>query len=328
MRYLDAESVRRAMPAPGELVELAALALRSLVAGAKMPAKAALDPDVGGVFAHAMPARLRASEVPGGGAPADLLGLKWIAGGSGNRARGLAAMAALVVLDDPVTGAPVAVLEGGAITAARTAALSGVAVQLLGGGGETSARRAVIVGAGVQGRAHAEVLGAVLPGVELAIHDRHPERAEALAREATTMSGVGAAEPVIDPSSSLARGDVVVCATSLMTSPVLGPADVAPEALVIPVDYGAYVRPELVASAATFVVDDPAQFEGHRRTGRLAGWPDPTAILGELLAAGGSPDRSGLKVALHQGPGIADVIVADAVLRRATALGLGQELAR
>ena len=85
-----------------------------------------------------------------------------------------------------------------------------------------------------------------------------------------------------------------------------------------------------MTSAATFVVDRRSELEANRRSGRLAGWPDPTATLGELLLDGVGPSERapGLAVALHQGPGIADVIVADAVLRRAIAIGEGIELSR
>lgn len=336
MRYIDAASVRAALPAHVELVDLAEVVLRSLVAGAEVPEKAGLSPGSSGVFAHAMPAQLRATEVSGGGVLRDLMGLKWIAGGPANRAAGLPALAALIVLNDPATGMPLAIMDGDVITAARTAAMSGAAVRLFGPAGGVAAAgrptRAVLIGAGAQGRAHAEMLGALLPGIELSVHDRHPERAEHLAEEAGGMPGVRSARAAGDPGSALAQADVVVTATVLGGSlPVLELDDVAPGALVLPVDYGAYVKPTLVGGAATFAVDDRRRFEANRRSGRLAGWPDPTHVLGELLLvadAADRPGRMGLAVALHQGPGIADVIVADAVLRNAKAADLGVELPR
>jgi ornithine cyclodeaminase/alanine dehydrogenase-like protein (mu-crystallin family) len=178
------------------------------------------------------------------------------------------------------------------------------------------------------------VVGKLLPGVVLAIHDRHPERAGALALELAAVDGVGEAVAATDPTEALRRADVVVTATSLTGRPVPGatiePGGVPPSALVLPVDYAAYVSAALVTSAATFVVDHRGQFEANRRTGRLPGWPDPTATFGELLLDGYAPSRRppGLAVALHQGPGIADVIVADAVLRRALEAGLGLDLPR
>ena len=60
--------------------------------------------------------------------------------------------------------------------------------------GRAPSPRAAIIGAGVQGHSHLEVLGHVLPGVELAIHDRHQDRAEALAEAARATPGIAAAE--------------------------------------------------------------------------------------------------------------------------------------
>jgi ornithine cyclodeaminase len=200
--------------------------------------------------------------------------------------------------------------------------------------GPGGAHRALLIGAGVQGRAHAGMLGALLPGVRLAVHDRHPDRAEALAEAASLLPGVVEAAAVTDRARALADADIVVTATSLSgradPDPAIGPGDVAPGALLLPVDYATIVSAPLVASAATFVVDRREEFEANRRNGRLAGWPDPSATLGEMLLAGVRPsDRvAGLAVALHQGPGVADVIVADSVLRSALSEGVGVTLPR
>jgi ornithine cyclodeaminase/alanine dehydrogenase-like protein (mu-crystallin family) len=253
--------------------------------------------------------------------------MKWIAGSSSNRARGLPAMAALVVLNDAATGRPVAILDGGVITAARTAALSGAALRALGPPAGAGSVHAVIVGAGMQGRAHVTMLAAERPGVSIDIVDRHPERARALADDAVRMAGIAAAGVPGDAGSALRVADIVISATALGGVPTLGPRDLAPAALVMPVDYGAYVTADLVAAASVFAVDDVAQFTANRRSGRLAGWPDPTGSLADhLLGRTQRPD--GLAVALHQGPGVADVILADAVLRRAVAAGLGVLLPR
>ena len=92
------------------------------------PAKASLPPGAAGTFAQVMAARLDAGDAPD---DRPLLGMKWIAGNAGNRARGLPAMGSLVVLNDPDSGLPVAILDGSPITACRTAALSGAAIRIL-----------------------------------------------------------------------------------------------------------------------------------------------------------------------------------------------------
>ena len=221
-RYLDGASVRAALPSQEELVDLAELALRSLVSGAQMPERAAVAPGPEGVFAGAMPARLRAAEVAGGGATSDLLGMKWIGGGTGNRARGLPALASLIVLDDPSTGAPVAIdgrrrdhggAHGGAERRGRAAPRAAGRNERRAPGGPRRRR-----GPGSLPRCDARAL---LPGVRLAIHDRHPERADALAAHASGLSGVAEAVGAPDLAAVLRDADIVVTATSLSgrTSP-------------------------------------------------------------------------------------------------------------
>ena len=65
---------------------------------------------------------------PGCRAPAsdgsdDLLGMKWVAGNLANNDVGLAGIYGLLVLNDPVTTVPLAILDAGPITAVRTAAV-------------------------------------------------------------------------------------------------------------------------------------------------------------------------------------------------------------
>ncbi len=123
-----------------------------------------------------MPAMLRGRDLFG-----DLIGMKWVAGFAGNPEIGLPAISALVILNDPATGIPVAIMDGGPITAQRTAAVSGIALRRYGPLVEGRPVRATMIGAGVQGFSHLPVLGHVLPGVELHLFDRDPARTETLA---------------------------------------------------------------------------------------------------------------------------------------------------
>ena len=337
IRYLDAAAVAAHLPGPQELIALAELALRSLVNGADVPPKAGIgDPD--GRFAHAMPARLRGALVPPDAAGPtstaegiaadvpvrDLLGMKWIAGGPGNRTKGLPAMSALIVLADPDTGVPVAILEGGAVTAWRTAALSAVGIRLFARPADRRAR-VVLLGAGAQGHAHLSLLGSVLPGADVAIHDRHPERAAALA--STVDPGLGSVTSVASPVQALRAADVVVSATSLGGVPDLGIDVVGPDSLLVAVDYGARISPELARTASTVAVDDRAQYDRNRANGRLPGWPEATVTLGEALT-GPASRPPGRALVLHQGPAVADLVVAGAVLHAAAAADAGLLLTR
>src|SRR5689334_6715764 len=121
LRYLDAEDVEAHMPGIEERLALAERTMRALVADAQLPAKIGLQPRPSESFAHAMPAHLR-----GASAAEDLVGMKWVLGYPTNNALGVPSIHGLVVLNDPSTGVPVAILDAGPITAYRTAAVSGV----------------------------------------------------------------------------------------------------------------------------------------------------------------------------------------------------------
>ncbi len=325
LRYLSAAEVIAAMPDLEERLALAERTMTALVAEAQLPPKIAIHPRPTGSFLHAMPAHLRTSDPDGLG---DLVGVKWVAGFPGNRELGLPNINAIVVLNDPATGMPTAILDGGPITALRTAAVSGVAIRTFAPAVAGRPSRASLIGAGVQGRSHLAALGRFLPGVQLSVFDRHAERAEALATEARATPGIGGAQVAADARSAVAGADVVVTAASfgpirqVMTSDWL-----APDALVVAVDYATYVSAEVARDAALFLVDQREQFLANRAAGLFDDYPDPTATIGEALLNGTSRPPHGRVLVTHLGVGLADVMFGAAIVRRAEALGLGTLLA-
>src|SRR5262245_4154036 len=331
IRYLSAEDVLAAMPPVAERLALAERTMIALVSDADLPPKIGVHPRPGGSFAHAMPAAL---VPPGDGvrATSDLLGIKWVAGFPENRSRGLPAIHAVVVLSDPMTGAPRAILDGGPITAERTAAGSGVALDRFGPigaaamGAADHQARVTIIGAGVQGHSHLEVIGNVLPGASLTIVDRHPERAATLAAAADATPGIAAVSTATEPREATQDADLVITADSFtdpaQRQPMVG-SWLGPDALIVAVDYATFVAASLARDAALFVVDERGQFLANRDAGNFDGYPDPTATLGEAILQGIPRPPSGRVVVTHLGVGLADVVFGDAIVARAEAAGLG-----
>jgi ornithine cyclodeaminase/alanine dehydrogenase len=336
--YLAADDVVAAMPPVADRLELAERTMTALVADAELPPKIGVHPRPAGSFAHAMPAALRPSG-DDATAAGDLLGIKWVTGFPANREKGLPAIHAVVVLTDPGTGAPRAILDGGPITAERTAAVSGVAIARFGplaaavAGAEDRAPRATVVGAGVQGHSHLAVIGHTLPGVTLTIVDRHDDRAEALAEEARAVPGIAdaTAVPYEEIRDATAAADVVITAASF-TDPThrqaMDGSWLDPDALVVPVDYATMCAASVARDAALFLTDDRGQFLANRDAGQFDGYPDPTATLGEAILGGTIRPASGRVVVTHLGVGLADVVFADAIVRRAESAGLGTWLSR
>jgi ornithine cyclodeaminase/alanine dehydrogenase-like protein (mu-crystallin family) len=329
IRYLTAADVIAAMPPIAERLVLAERTMTALVSDAELPSKIGVHPRPAGSFAHAMPASLRPRAVTDG--TSDLLGIKWVNGFPGNRDLGLPAIHALVLLGDPATGEPRAILDGGPITAERTAAVSGVALARLGPSDLGRPARVTIIGAGVQGRSHLAILGHLLPGVSLTIADRHLERAWQLAEIASSTAGIGEVTAVDDPRPATLASDVVITAASF-TEParrqVMDGTWLGPDALVVAVDYATMCAASVARDAALFLVDERGQFTANRDDGQFDGYPDPTATLGEAILAGTTRPARGRVVVTHLGVGLADVIFAAAILERAEAEDLGTLLQR
>ena len=326
LRWFNADDVLAAMPPVEERLRLAELTMTSLArsGASELPAKIGIHPRPESSFAHAMPAHLRAGDVTG-----DLVGMKWVAGYPTNTRIGLPSIAAVVVLNDPATGIATAIVDAGPITAQRTAAISGVAIRHFGPAAPGAVDVAVI-GGGVQGHAHLPIIGAVLPGANVHVFDRHPERAAAIADEARATPGIDSAVVHDTAQAAIEASDVVITAVSFaapaerqsMTNDWLRPG-----ATVVPVDYATMCAAEVAREAALFLVDHREQFLANRDAGNFDGYPDPSATLGEaILARTARPE--GRVVLTHLGVGLADLIFADVVIRAAIAAGRGTTLPR
>ncbi|MHB8892335.1 MAG: hypothetical protein ACYC65_09870 [Candidatus Limnocylindrales bacterium] len=332
LRHLSSADVTAAMPSLPERLALAEQTLRGLAGAAELPPKIGVHPRAAASFAHAMPALLPGEAADGS---ADRLGMKWVSGNPANNAVGLLGIYGVLLLNDPVTTAPIAILDAGPITAERTAAISGVAIRAFApagargeGGGGGRAPRAALIGAGVQGRSHVPVLGHVLPGVELVVFDRDPVRAEVLAESARHTPGIGSARVAASAREAVEGADVVVTAASFVAPPerqLMTNRWLTPHALVVPVDYATYCAAEVAREAALFVVDHTEQFLANRELGNFDGYPDPAAMIGEVLD-GARP--AGRIVTTHLGTGLADVVFGSAILAAAEERGLGTILRR
>lgn len=324
--YLPADAVVDAMPSIAEGLALARRTLTALVDSADLPTKVGVRTRSKENFSAAMPALLRGPATDGS---ADLLGMKWAFSFPGNSRLGLPAVHATVILNDPITGIPLAIIDGGPITARRTAAISGVVLQSWEAGGAGGGRIA-LVGAGVQGRSHVDMLAHTAPGTALTVIDSDPHRAAALAEHARDTGRFANVGHGSDTAAAVVQADVVLTMVAFGPKRQSLPLWAFEHArLVVAVDYDMCVPAELARGASQFLVDDVDQFVAARHGDVFLNYPDPSASIGEVLIAGPSKTVAGAPVVVcHLGVGLADVVFADAIVRRARERGLGIELPR
>jgi alanine dehydrogenase len=302
--YLTRAEVQELLPPLPAQLDIVEEIYRAVGAGrVELPPKPGIHPRADS-FIHAMPAYLRDE---------DVAALKWVAGYPANKERGLPYISGLIVLNDPGTGLPTAVMDGAEITAARTAAASGVCIRRFAPSGW---ERAAVLGAGEQGRFHASVLEALNPTASIRGWDPHPERIETLGDGVAAASG---------PREAIEGAEIVVTAGPIVESPdsPLGPDWLGARVLGLPIDFDFYFNAEAVASAELFLVDDVGQFEYYRSLGHFKGWPEPEGSVGAALARDGAPERV---VCCNLGIGALDAAFAARVLAAARDSEVGTEL--
>jgi ornithine cyclodeaminase/alanine dehydrogenase-like protein (mu-crystallin family) len=198
---LTAAEVTALLPMP-VCIDAMAEALTRLARGeAHQPLRLVFSPpDAAGLMAF-MPA------YQGGTQP--VFGLKAIGIFPGNAARQIDTHQGAVALFDGETGELRALMNGAAITAIRTAAVSALATRLL---AREDAGDLALVGSGTQARTHLEALACVRPLRRVRVASRSAERARRFAEE---MSATGKilVEPMPSVEAAVRGADLVVLAT-------------------------------------------------------------------------------------------------------------------
>jgi len=125
-------------------------------------------------------------------------------------------VSALVVLIDPKTGTPLAVMDGGYLTAIRTGAVSGVATKHL---ARKNARIAAIIGAGIQARTQLQAVCAVRDIEEAKVYDILPRASSNYAKEMSQSLGIPV-KPARSSKEAIKEADII-CTASTSKVPVL-----------------------------------------------------------------------------------------------------------
>lgn len=256
-----------------------------------------------------------------------VLGVK--AGGyfPGNQARGLINHQSSILLFDPETGLPTALVGGNLLTALRTAAASAISIDRL---ARPDARVLGIVGAGHQAAFQLRAAARVRRFDRVIGWNLHPEM---LPRLAAVAEELGLPFEAVD-LPCLREADVIITITSSPAASLMA-AHVAPGTHLACMGTDTRgkqeVDPALVAAACVFT-DEVAQSVsiGEAQWAVAAGTLAEAAItpIGEVLIGAHPGRRSATEITLFDGTGVGlqDMAVADQVVRLARQAGVGVEV--
>lgn len=262
------------------------------------------------------------------------LAVKMVSVFNQNPARGLPLIHGLVVLFEADTGVPLALFDGGTLTAIRTGAASGVATKLL---ARTDAKSVALFGAGVQAETQLQAVCAVCEIEQIRVCSRSRAKAEIFCQKMQAKLQIPVSLAV-NPQEAVANADIVITATT-STTPVFADSDIRDGTHINGVgSYTPTMReiPGDTISRAVVVVDT--------REGALAeagdllipiseGKFDTSRIYAEIgeICAGTKPGREKLGDAVitvfkSVGNAVQDVALARYLYTKAQAAGLGQKI--
>ena len=250
----------------------------------------------------------------------------------GNVDRGLPSISAVIVVLDPDTGIPAALVDGTSVTTIRTSAASAVAAEHLAAPGSSVL---AIVGSGVQAEAHVRLMRHVLPLRQVRLVGRTRPSAEAMAGRLRDELDLDV-RAVATAQAALSGAHVVVTATTSQ-SPVFDHADLAPGATVISVGSYAAGRCEVprdTVLAAESVVVDHREVAGEHAGPVVQAVADGVLDLGAVVELGAvvtgqQPGRrtdDGIVYYNSVGVGVQDAAAATLLVRRAREHGLGKAI--
>ena len=203
IRILSAADVRAALPMP-KAIDAMRHAYGQLSAGkVTAPPRQHISTDKG--ITLLMPAHLpERSE----------FGIKVVSVYDDNPNLDLPRITATVLVLDPATGLPKAIMDGSSLTAIRTGAGGGVAADLL---ARKDAKTVGLFGAGVQARAQLQAVMAVRDIKRVNLISRTKTSAQQLATEITTWTDAPDINLALNSQQVVADADIVICATTSAT---------------------------------------------------------------------------------------------------------------
>ncbi len=241
--------------------------------------------------------------------------------------KGLPSIMAVIMLIDPSTGAPIAMMDGTFITAMRTGAAGGVATKYL---ARKDSRVLGLVGAGRQALSQLEAIGEVIPISKVKVYDLNNDVAKRFVDN--TRERFNFNLTAVDSVMACMKGSDVISSITPSRKPVVGVEWVEDGVHInaIGADAGKQELDPKILKRAKIVVDDwdQASHSGEINVSvsqGLLGKRDVYAELGDIVcgARKGRESKEEITVFDSTGLSIQDVATAWLVYEKAQDKGIG-----
>ena len=324
IRILSADDVRRALPMAEAIAGMKQAYAQISMGRADVPLRGRVSVVEQGATMLVMPVYLQDSRA---------LAVKVVSVFPGNADKMEPVIYGAVLVLDAGSGRPLALLNGGVLTAIRTGAGSGAATDVL---ARPDAEVVAILGSGVQARTQLQAVCTVRDIKEVRVYSPTNEHAVLFAREVKGVGRIPSLIRIMSNPETAVRGADIVCTATTSSTPVFNGHDLKAGAHINGV--GSYMASMQEVDAETVrkslvVVDNveaaldeagdliiPMQ-QGIIHQEQIA------AELGEIIAGrkAGRTDASQITFFKSVGNAAQDAIAAQIVLQNAEKLGLGTE---
>lgn len=260
-------------------------------------------------------------------------GVKWVNVHPHNRGRGLPTVMAVIVMNDPATGFPSAVMDGLFVTKLRTAAAAAVAAQTL---ARRDSRVVGLIGCGAQADAQIQALATLFSLTRVKVWGHRPEEARRFCRRMHRVLPDLTFEACATIERCAQDVDLLVTVTP-SRRPLVKRSWIGPGVHINAIGADAPGKQELdpkILRDATVVVDEREQsmHGGELNVPIARGQFSPRQIhasLGEVLIGRASGRRSAKELTVFDSTGLAihDIALGHEIVRRALRTGRGRRLA-
>ena len=256
----------------------------------------------------------------------DIIGTKMLTIFPENAKLGLPSLDGLVILNDRTTGAPLAIMDGQAVTAWRTGAVGGVGIRHL---SRKDARTVGIVGAGAQGF-HQAVYACAARNIETVYIWNHSDRdlTDFMARLKKTIADPAVEVVQCKTVEELVKASDIICTATPSEEPVL-PNDrelLEGKCIIAIGSYTPQMReiPDVIWDLVDnvyielpYACEESGDMSQHMAEGRLT--MDRVVLMDKFLASGADEDEIAKKTTYFKsvGMGLFDVCVAQKLLEKA-----------